>query len=217
MNHLMIAALLVGTLSACSKAAPPTVFDAGPDPAAEAHAPEPTPEERLAKTVQSKTTLATVLPLVKPHFNDGLKLDTGKAILLGWVDSHLTWSELEQLPETTFGKVQKDSASERGKRICRSGVVVEIAKMKDFPNAFVGGLLTSTREVLRFYSVGDTGELVGGSSAKFCGIVTGTDDYANSAGGTTHGVAVIGMFDLPPNRKRVAASSTAADGWNAAR
>ena len=38
--------------------------------------------------------------------------------------------------------------------------------------------------------------------ARFCGIATGRDTYANTGGGTTHAVRVVGMFDLPENRKR---------------
>ncbi len=44
------------------------------------------------------------------------------------------------------------------------------------------------------------------SQERFCGVVTGLFDYANSGGGTGHAVAIVGLFDIAENRPAVAAS-----------
>lgn len=49
---------------------------------------------------------------------------------------------------------------------------------------------------------GDTGDLVQNSAARICGIVTGVSDYANTGGGQTPSVTIVGLFDLPANRAK---------------
>lgn len=65
---------------------------------------------------------------------------------------------------------------------------------------YMGGLMTNDVKVIRFVAVGSSGELVENSSARFCGFVMGLNSYSNAVGGTTHGVSVVGMFDLPENQ-----------------
>ena len=69
------------------------------------------------------------------------------------------------------------------------------------PKVFTGGLIDNSGQIYRFIAVKSTGEIVKGSTAKFCGIVTGRLMFSNSVGGTTHAVSLVGMFDLPENRK----------------
>lgn len=163
----------------------------------------PTQAERLVERARSAPTLAAAVAIAKPYFADGTNVRSdGTALLVAWGASHLTIPELKKHPETTVGKVQKDPEAEEGKRLCKSGTIIEISKNSELNlTLFTGGLMTEGGDVLRFIALGSTGELVRSSYGTFCGIVTGLDEYANSAGGVTHGIAVTGMFDLPANKK----------------
>ena len=167
--------------------------------------PPPPPKTRdqlTGEAIAKETTIAGVWRFAGQHVEDGFKLDGGKSILIAWGERRMAWADIQRLPETTYGKIRKDSDAERGKRLCRSGSVIEIEKVSNATGKyFVGGLIGDSGEILRFYALRSTGELVQGSYGRFCGVVTGTDDYENSAGGTSHGVVAIGLFDLPENKK----------------
>ena len=128
----------------------------------------------------------------------------GMVMFAGWAASNMKWSDVGvTTDETSSAKIKKDSDEERGKRICASGRIIEIETAKTPIGKFYeGGLITNSRDIFRFVTVGSSGDLVEGSQARLCGVVTGTNSYSNSAGGTTHGVQLVGMFDLPENRKR---------------
>jgi hypothetical protein len=64
-------------------------------------------------------------------------------------------------------------------------------------------LMTGSVNIVRFYAVGSSGDLVQNRPARFCGAVAGRYSYDNAAGGSTHAVAVVGLFDLPENKDRV--------------
>ncbi len=96
----------------------------------------------------------------------------------------------------------KDPEAELGKRLCWSGSVLDIStdRAAGFP-LYLGELVDYNGDILNFYAVGSTGALVERSQARICGIATGTVAYQNTAGGITQTVRVVGMFDLPENRK----------------
>jgi len=95
----------------------------------------------------------------------------------------------------------KDADAERGAHRCVRGRIVEIyAEKTDLGMFYTGGMTDRRYRVYRFIAVGDTGDLVARSRARFCGIVTGRMSYANAAGGTTSAVQLVGIFDLPANR-----------------
>jgi len=98
--------------------------------------------------------------------------------------------------------VMKDSNSQRGSRICTGGRVIEISVDNTVPGGkvFLGGMYNDAGQLYRFVAVRSTGEIVANSRAKFCGIVTGQQHYANSVGGIAHAVHLVGMFDLPENK-----------------
>jgi hypothetical protein len=126
------------------------------------------------------------------------------AVLLGlWASRHLTWDELQAVPETRQALVMKDPDAERGKRICARGPIIEIrAEKTDVGKFFHGGIFNGGYgRVVRFLAVGSTGELVEQSRGRFCGIITGTQSYSNTGGGTTHSVFAVGMFDLHDNKR----------------
>ncbi|MEB2314459.1 MAG: hypothetical protein OZ921_21790 [Sorangiineae bacterium] len=54
------------------------------------------------------------------------QLDEGAAMLALWASNHLTWSELERLPETSPALFRKDPGLERGRRLCATGRLLEI-------------------------------------------------------------------------------------------
>jgi hypothetical protein len=113
-----------------------------------------------------------------------------------WVDVGV------QKDETSPALVRKDPDEARAKRMCTSGQLVQIAVVKlDNGAKLSEGLLESNAGNLYHYlGAGSSGELVEQSYARFCGVVIGTYDYSNSAGGTGHAVEIVGMFDLPENR-----------------
>lgn len=124
--------------------------------------------------------------------------DDGADLLVNWMSTHgLNWLELHNMPETSIPKMKKDPDAERGKRICISGTIVEIQRTN---GVFAGNIINDAVEVVTFLAAGDTGNLVGNSTAKFCGIATGLFSYSNTAGGTTNAVRVAGAFDLPSNK-----------------
>jgi hypothetical protein len=118
-----------------------------------------------------------------------------------WASKRLSWKDFYvEDDETTIAKVMKDSDEGRGKRMCYGGHIVQIRVNKTKYGKIAEGLLvTGDTKFLSFLAVGSTGDLVERSRGRLCGIVTGRYSYANSGGGTTHSVQVVGMFDLPEN------------------
>lgn len=130
-------------------------------------------------------------------------LDAGSVALTLWGADHMKWSELQEVPDGKYAMVMKDSDSQRGKKICTNGRVIEIAVDRSVPDKkiFIGGMYDDAGRIYRFIAVHSTGEIVANSRAKFCGIITGQQHYPNSAGGMAHAVHLVGMFDLPENKK----------------
>jgi hypothetical protein len=118
-----------------------------------------------------------------------------------WASKRLSWKDFYvEDDETTIAKVMKDSDESRGKRMCYGGQIVQILVNKTKHGKIAEGLLvTGDMKFLSFLAVGSTGDLVERSRGRLCGVVIGRYSYANSAGGTTHSVQVVGMFDLPEN------------------
>ncbi len=160
---------------------------------------EPTPAEVLA----SKRQISSALAIVQPMFGDSVNaLDAGAATFAAWSAQHMLWSDLQAQTETKHALVLKDPALARGKRLCASGMVAEIKVDRSVaPPVYVGGLVGDSLKVTRFIAVHSTGELVENSYARICGIVTGTQSYTNSGGGSTEAAFIVGMFDLPENKK----------------
>ncbi|HEU4576997.1 MAG TPA: hypothetical protein VFS67_01995 [Polyangiaceae bacterium] len=156
--------------------------------------------ERLS----AEKTTAGAISIASAHFTDSTnELDPAALAFALWSTDHLTWEEIQALPETKHAKVLKDPDAERGKKNCYSGNIVEIQVDRSAGKpVYLGGLVTGSGVVMRFAAVGSTGELVAKSYAKFCGVTTGKYSYSNSGGGTTHAVFLVGMFDLPENKPK---------------
>lgn len=160
---------------------------------------QPSLDERLAGM-----GLAAAIGRLRPSMQDteGGELSEADKAFARWAARGMKWAELSAISETEPGLVMKDPDKERGRRVCVSGSIIQIrAEHGDYGTAFHGTFMLYGGEVVRYVAVGDTGELVEKSGARFCGIVTGTSSYPNTGGGTTHAIMAVGMFDLPANRQ----------------
>jgi len=127
----------------------------------------------------------------------------GTILLAWWSAADLRLADVD-VPrnETSFALIRKDLESEAGKRMCVSGLIIQITKQPlQGRTVYLGLLLSRPGNILSFWAVGSTGSLVERNSAKFCGIVTGTYDYQNSGGGAGHAVDIVGMFAISQNRQ----------------
>lgn len=190
-------------LAACCNPTPPTTKPSEVVPAASVPTVAPTVSPLVA--VLAKPRLIDAIAFAKPSMADTENdIDLGSVVLASWSADDLTWADLQLdiIPATTIGKMHKDSESERGHRLCFGGEIVEIAadKVRE-KRIFRGRIVNNALDVVSFIAVGSTGELVAKSNAKFCGITTGLDTYSNAAGGTSHAIRSVGMFDLPGNKK----------------
>lgn len=171
-----------------------------PEPVAE---PEPPPPEDPRETIQKLTSFTEAFQFALPTMDDTMDEDSVGATLLGfWAMKHMRLSDVRVTSsETSYSKVRKDPDAARGKRMCITGMVVQIQLVKtDFGRIFIGLLMSDSMDLYRFLAVRSTGDLVGKSRGRICGVVTGTYDYHNSGGGTGHAVSLVGVFDLPENR-----------------
>ena len=78
--------------------------------------------------------------------------------------------------------------------------VEDPAIYEDIWEPFIAHLEKVTGKKVSFFAVQSTGDLVEGSRARLCGVVTGRYSYSNTGNGTTHAVKVVGVFDLAENR-----------------
>lgn len=158
-------------------------------------------------------------PLVRPWANlreaiastrldmsdvQGSDVSKGAALLALWAADNMRWPELQEIQTSKYGLVMKDPDSQRGQKLCTVGRVIEIELDRSVPGKkfFLGGMYDDGGHIYRFIALQSTGEIMAHSRARFCGVVTGQQHYANSAGGVAHAVHLVGMFDLPENKTR---------------
>jgi hypothetical protein len=192
--------LIAGLFLACpeQKTLPP------PQAETQAEPPATIPAMETASSVQSAIELA------KPFMDDAPDSHSDGTIYLAlWASKRARWEDFRvKKNETTFGRVKKDVDTERGKRMCVNGEIVQIERRRDIGQGFYletfWGLMMNldTQNLVSFFAVGSTGDLEQGSPGHLCGIVTGVFEYANSAGGTGHATELVGMFGLKENIAR---------------
>lgn len=172
-------------------------------PAPAPASPPPPPEPTLADKVNALTTLTDVIAVLQPLMEDTRgEMSQAVALLALWMNAHPNWKELNALTSTKYKLVMKDPTAARGKLLCKKGKISEIQVDRSAdPPLWIGGIVSGWTDITRFVAVGSTGELVSGSQATICGVVTGLDSYANVSGGTTHSVQVVGIFKLKANKK----------------
>lgn len=132
--------------------------------------------------------------LAKPTMTGSETLSPGAMLFTRYAASKLRWEDVDVAAETSFAHVLKDPEAERGKRMCADGEIAAIEiqhRDVDARKTFEGTLRLSDTDAVAFLAVGTTGDLIRGSKARFCGVVTGM--WSTS-------VALVGMFDLPENR-----------------
>lgn len=189
-------------LTACSDKASKSTTAPAQQPSTQLSAPTPAPQPRLPKL--DYENLGAAIDATKPHMDDTFnKTSDGALLLTLWSRNNMKWPELQTLPQSKYALVMKDSDSQRGKRLCVNGMVVEIAAdgSAGNPKIYTGGLMDEGGHFYRFIAVKSTGELVEQSRANFCGVVIGRNDYSNSIGGVAHSVQLVGMFDLAENKR----------------
>lgn len=167
----------------------------------------PAASEAPEKAILAES-IADSIEITRPAMNDTFNEISKGAILFGaWAAKKMKWKDLTKLPRSKYSLVMKDSDEQRGKLLCAKGKIVEIAAEKiSLEKVYHGGMATGdwdNIQWLRFIAIGSTGELVENSFAKFCGVIIGKQGYLNSAGGSTHAVFLVGMFDLPENKQAV--------------
>ena len=155
--------------------------------------------EEQVRHVLATPSLPAALAYVRPALADGRE-GLGQTLLAIWATKHLRWSDVDA-DETWFPQFRKDPDTERGRRFCVEGTVVEIAAATLAGRKTFRGILISPPPVVpvQFTAVGSSGAIVAHSAARFCGVATGLLAY-QSNDGPKEGLQALGMFDLPENR-----------------
>lgn len=174
------------------RAEPPAVATdpATPADAALADA-APTPEE----AVLAAPSLTAAAAVIRDRLDERAVAD-GAWLLARYANGRATWADFHVADaETSLPLALKDGARERGKRLCVTGRLLDIARSDlDQRPVYAGALVTTDGDTLRFVAVGSTGTLVKRDTGTFCGVVTGRVDDAAMA---------VGMFDLPENAQPI--------------
>lgn len=119
-----------------------------------------------------------------------------------WSNENSKWHDFFPGPsETSAALAKKDMEEARGKKLCVSGRIGEIAVIRSqkISVKMTSGWMTSKTggDRFSFATAFDSGDLVQNSAALFCGYVVGTRYFSNVSGGTTATIQLVGMFDLP--------------------
>lgn len=181
--------------------APPPVKEVVPEPPKVKEAP---PAKTRSEIIAETPTLDAMLELARADLKDRGPTDEiplGWYEMLLWSNRNLQWGDIQARPATKAGLVHKDSSAEIGKRMCVSGLIIEISTGDVAGGKFYeGGILdTQNSDVYKFIALRNSGTLVGSDHARFCGIVLGNHSYSNSSGGVTHAIQLLGLFDLKGN------------------
>ena len=100
----------------------------------------------------------------------------------------LTWSDVQHGGETTPPLILKDPARERGRKLCVAATVDAIeATTVDARKVHTGTLRTAGGDALPFIALGSTRSITARAASRFCGVA--------------HGKQIVGLFDLPENRR----------------
>lgn len=166
-----------------------------PPPPAPVAPREPTPVELIA----TATTHSEAQRVSSPFFDDTVGSPSKGAMMLAlFMGDHPRWDQVYNPDGPSLKLIKKDPSRVRGQSTCVRGQIVQIARETN--KLFAGLLATQNFDYIHVYAAGDTGELVQGDRARFCGIFTGLYAFPNVSGGQTQSIQLVGMFDLPENR-----------------
>jgi hypothetical protein len=150
------------------------------------------------RSVSLREALAEADPFL---MNSVDQLSPGANALTFWAMNRLRWADVDA-NETSYGQAMKDPVANRGKRFCVTARVNQIEAVRHAEGVFWEGTLSpSDVQWIRFRAVGSSGAIVTEHQARFCGVVLEGHQFNNALGGVTPAVAVLGMFDLPENRR----------------
>lgn len=199
-------AVTAGWLAASQRRSQPDAeLEADPEGSVAAAAPQPR-EPTLLEDVMSTDALATAIEKVSPHFADTTDgPSSGAAVLAVWMAAkgHAT----QVIPGSlafrtqTLKAAKKDISRARGIVLCFRGDIVQIARDDSVSDPLYHGTIMASdgMDFVHFFAAGNTGALVDGDAARFCGVVTGRYSYANVSGGQTQSIQMVGAFDLRRN------------------
>lgn len=193
--------LAVGLLARRSSPAAANAEPSRPVVTVEKPVAAPAPPNHVER-ILAASDLSGAIAVARPIMNDSTnKMDPGTLLLGVWADRSMKLADVAVAKdETSYALVRKDSEDARGKRLCATGRIIEIAVDKGELGKFHNGLLMSyAGNLFHFLTVKSSGTLVEGNTARVCGVVTGMFHYSNSGGGTGHAVQLVGMFDIPEN------------------
>lgn len=167
---------------------------------------EESPQEDpgFARLKLSSTTLADAVSIVREDVEQqGIGTHSlGSKRLAFWAAAGLKWDDVNVAKnETTLRLIIKDPEASAGKRLCVKGGIIEIHKRKIEDRQIFWGLLrTYNDEIVSFWAIGDTGELVQGRTARFCGVAAGKFLYESREKRENDAIEIVGLFDLAANK-----------------
>lgn len=168
---------------------------------------EPEPENPIAAqaaAIGAARSYRDALQLSQGLFADAVNdANQGGVMLAIWVAEHGRFSDVAvAVDETTVRKAKKDTEAARGKHLCVRGQVIQIQRERvGSTSLWTGNLSTGGMDFVNFLAGGSTGELVQNSYGRLCGVVVGEYAFSNVSGGQTRSIQVVGMFDLPENKR----------------
>jgi hypothetical protein len=161
-------------------------------------------QKTLAEIIEEQPTLKDALDVTIVSMADTRDESSAGALQLAvWAAKRMTLEDVKVARDETGVKaILKDSDAERGKRMCVTGRIVQIAK-DEAPSGepiYIGLLRTGSWEIVHFLAVRSSQGIVEDTRTRLCGVVTGRFSYSNAGGGTSHAVQLVGVFDIPANR-----------------
>lgn len=158
-------------------------------------------EENPFDTIQRATSLADALAIAKPKMGDGVEqVSAGALLLTYWGIERMRWSDVERPLNGT--SALRGPADEPGKGLCVEGTVAQLNEDRFQKGVVYTGILQAPDlESYHFAAVGKPGDVAAGRQARFCGIVSGKFEYADRNGDQSTAIQLVGMFDVPENRR----------------
>lgn len=171
-----------------------------PQPPVVSAAPAPPREPTLAEQMAEASNFYAAYQLAKPYLADSVGSPSKGALMLAvWMGARGRFGDVyTSTGGPSMKLIKKDPSRVRGQVTCVRGRIVQIARVTD--ELFEGTIRVGYTDVIHYFAAGDTGSLVEGDAARFCGAITGLLAYENVAGGQTQSVQLVGMFD--PNSLR---------------
>jgi hypothetical protein len=124
-------------------------------------------------------------------------------MVLAWSLARLKWLDIYAPEnETSWGKVAQNPKGEFGKRLCVEGIIRSMVLRKEHGSAYYHGLLYPNLSLDGYYflALGNSGNYVPGSTARFCGVAVGITEGTNGYSMPMTAVAMTGFFDLAINQ-----------------